>query len=112
MPEQGEKVFVLYKSERETDGIAIEALRNNDIAQCPNITSYSDRYFTTEQKKEMKLVPESMGLDTYKGNSFTIEEEKGVTLKGTQIQEEGALIFVRILILLDQLLFLLKQLPI
>lgn len=54
-------MFVLFKSERETDGIAIEALRNNDIAQCPNITSYSDRYFTTEQKKEMKLVPESMG---------------------------------------------------
>ena len=89
IPEQGEKVFVLFKSERETDGIAIEALRNNDIAQCPNLTSYSDRYFTTEQKKEMKLVPESMGLDTYKGNSFTIEDEKGITLEGTQIRLEA-----------------------
>lgn len=37
----------------------------------------------------MKLVPESMGLDTYKGNSFTIEDEKGVTLKGTQIRLEA-----------------------
>lgn len=89
MPEQGEKVFVLFQSEREADGIAIEAFRNNDIAQCPNISSYSDRYFTTKQKKEMKLVPDSMGLDTHTGNLFKIEDEKGITLEGTQIRLEA-----------------------
>lgn len=89
MPEVGEKVFVLFPSERETDGVAIEAFRNNDITQCPNISSYSDRYFTTKQKKEAKLVPDSMGLDTHTGNLFKLEDEKGIVFEGTQIRLEA-----------------------
>jgi len=84
MPEKGEKVAVLFMNDNEAEGIATEYLRNNDLSNC-NVSSSSDRYFTTSQRKEMKLIPNSMSFDNQKGNSLILEDEKGIVLDGGDI---------------------------
>lgn len=88
MPEKGEKVAILFMNHNEADGIATEYLRNNDISKC-NVSSSSERYFTTSQGKQMKLVSQAMCFDNLRGNSFELEDEQGIVLDGGEIFVEA-----------------------
>ncbi|WP_156945234.1 contractile injection system protein, VgrG/Pvc8 family [Lacrimispora indolis] len=89
MPEKGERAAIIFTNYNEADSIAIQYLRSNDISKCPNVSSPFDRYFTTSQRKEMKLVPGTMGFDNHMGNSLTLEDEQGIVLEGDEILLEA-----------------------
>jgi len=89
IPEPGEKVSILFKNPNEADAVAVESCRNNDMADCSNIRSAADRYFTTTGGKELKLVSESIGLDGHTGNSFVIDDQKGISFHGKKMELEA-----------------------
>lgn len=86
LPEPGEKVSVLFKSADEADATAIESYRGNDIADCSNITSSADRYFTTSAGKELKLIPDAIGIDNHTGNSLLVDDKAGISFQGKTME--------------------------
>jgi len=89
MPEPGEKVSVLFKNSNEAEAIAMETFRGNDIADCSNISSPADRYFTSAAGKEMKLVPNSIGLDNHTGNLLLLDDSAGISFQGKTMELEA-----------------------
>jgi len=90
METDAQSVKVLFDVDpNEADAVAVESCRNNDMADCSNISSAADRYFTTTGGKELKLVSESIGLDGHTGNSFVIDDQKGISFHGKKMELEA-----------------------
>lgn len=85
MPECGEKVMVHIPTENEQEAIAVHTIRKNGGSNkepeghCDGFRTVQNRAFITNKKKQLKLYPKEMSLESVgNGNMLELKDDKGI----------------------------------